>query len=392
VSKTHISILLLLLIPGAFHAFIPKVISFGIFAVYYIGFFIVIGYRSYLQSIKDTGFLYILLFNVIYLALHSLFVLVQEVEIIEYARYLLVFILPVLFLPIASSLKKLEDVFYVIKAVILVSSIICIVILINNVLHGSFGRVESGLYFSTMYIFVTILLLGLWLGRINIFSKFEFILIISLHLLRAFIDFRRSPIAIIILGFILIALYLSNTGSAKAINNFFYVVLLLASLWLFMDDVENLLSGLSFYSQYIYRFSLEAFEVAFEVRFHDYFQILSDDNWSRLVGAGLGYNFHTDNNDNIHSLYLFIFTNLGAIGLILMLALTLYPIVVGLKGRSKSPNKKLKTILSLSLFCYFLFFTFSARGSEFESFLILTIVTAIQYKFRYIKLKNHYIK
>ena len=387
-NKKHVVFLLILLIPGAFHAFIPKVVSFGIFTISYIVLFITVGLKSYLQPVRNEIFLYILFFLVIYLAFHFLYVVATGVEVLEYARYLFVFLIPILVLPITNGLKTSEDALYIIKCVVLISSIICVVILATNMLHGSFGRVEAGIYFSTMYIFVTILLLGLWLSKIKILTNFEFILALSLHLLRAFIDFRRSPIAIIILGFVLISLYLLCIRGRKNLNSDVYLMFLLIMISVFIFDIVDLFVSLSFYDKYVSRLSFDVLKIAFEIRFSDYFQVLQNGEWSRLIGAGLGYSFLTDNNSDIHSLYMFIFSNLGAVGLCLILALIFYPIVVGLKSSSKGADKKLKALLSISLFCYFLFFTFSARGSEYESFMILAIVIAIQYKFKYFELKS----
>ena len=197
-------LLMLCLIPGAFHNIVPKPISFVFF---YMAFMTVIGiwFTKFICGQwaivlrRDPFNLFLALF-LSYCLVHGSFLLTDYVNFLDYLKYVLVFSSLLLYYVLVSSINNDDHVKQLITTLILISSIICFIVFSYNLRAGRLGRVEPGLYFSTMYIYVTILLIGFWFLKSKMVHPAIMYPALFIHLSRYVIDARRAPIFFLFFG------------------------------------------------------------------------------------------------------------------------------------------------------------------------------------------------
>lgn len=393
-------VLMVCLIPAAFHNIVPKPISFSLFAAVFaavmgIWFARMTCGRGILVPQRDPFDVLLTLF-LSYCLVHSAFLATPHVQFIEYLRYLGVFFSLLLYYPLLNNINHDGQVAILTKSLICISSIICLIVLGYNIQAGRWGRVESGLYFSTLYIYVTILLIGLWFLKSNWVRPSLLYPFLFIHLARYVVDARRSPLFSLFLGiFFLIACGLIFIRWSRKRFNVFgrssmrrvymtLILLLLMSaplIMAFFSGSMGLASLDQMISSYQRRISATALSRALNVRLEDFKEALHSEHQNHFLGAGLGTVYDLKTSEDLHSLYVFLYAQLGIPGLLIFLSLIARTCWLGIKtGRSTfvRDDMVLSVVISIATFFYFSYFSFSARGTEFEAMLVLSLSAAIQ--------------
>lgn len=399
-TKAGILLLMVLLVPCGFHNYVEKKYSFGLYSI---AFVLLIAWwlLQYLTRrkqlvLRHDMFNHLLMFFLLYCIIHAIFLITGYIEFIYYARYFLVFFSLFLYYIILSEIRNDDHVRLFIVAIIVVSSTICLITLSQNVYEGFWGRVEKGLYFSTLYIFVTILLLGLWFLNSNLVHPALLYPAIILHLGRYFIDIRRGPLPSLLAGMIFFLLF--AIVFIRILRRRHIIFRQLAGMRAYIIILIIFISGIFFayYSEgrgqdfassgdtpidsYKRRFSENAVSQALEGRTEDYLRALNDQNWNIISGSGLGTQYNLKYAEDIHSLYVHILANMGIIGIILFFSLVLRIFWLGIKI-SRTTYYREDIILSATLgattLFYFIYFTFSCRGTEYEAMFVMAMSAAI---------------
>ena len=244
------------------------------------------------------------------------------------------------------------------------------------------GRLGDGLYFSTLYIFSSLLLIANLLQNKTLSSFRRDTGALFLLTSRLLVDLRRTPV-VLVTGFILCFLVLqmfrevfrlnktkSTSRLQKVLRFFLLLPFVLIVYWVVNSDIFN-------------RLNWQAIKFAlFDVRVLDieiaYEKVMSV---NPIFGLGPIFSLDLHHSAQVHSLPAGIFVSFGWVGvflfLLLFVRLLVDAVLCSTSWRVASQNKLLFLIATIF---YMLFFTFSARGFEIESFSIFAFGLAVGMK------------
>lgn len=242
-----------------------------------------------------------------------------------------------------------------------------------------FGRLDDGLYFSTLYVFSTLLVLSVVLSNQTLFSIKWDLGMLAVLVFRLLVDLRRTPL-LVVGGFVttfLLARILQRIflGSKNIKSPRFKKILRLVILGVISTSIYSFIASGSFN-----RLSLSALQYAlYDVRILD-LKIALEEVFAvdPIFGLGPFFSLNLYHSNQVHSLPGAIFVSYGWFGLILYLMMVVRLVFATLNASvQRQHGSEAKFAFLLASVFYLLFFTFSARGFEIESFSIFALALAI---------------
>ena len=239
-----------------------------------------------------------------------------------------------------------------------------------------------GAYFSTLYVFSSLLLTAALLSKKKLFSNGKSRMALVFLLSRLFVDLRRTPVAIMgifivsYIGLLSLRFLLVNIKRKK--NSMFQKVLRLAGVLLLGAGPYWLIVNGHFS-----RLNWNAIQFAlFDVRLMNIKTALDEVLLvNPFFGLGPVFELNLQYSGQVHSLPAALFVSFGWVGLTLFLLLPLrllFDVISTTISDHPGAEDRL-AFLTATLF-YLIFFTFSARGFEIESFSIFALALTIGMK------------
>ena len=289
-----------------------------------------------------------------------------------------------------------EESEFAIKLLVTASSLIIIIVVISHFSfpsrgHNIVGRRLDGLYFSTIYIFTTVLLIGYWMYDVNILPGPILYFALGLHLARLLIDLRRSPLMTVLLGtmgMLLLFLFMSRIRRGMSVIHSvkqkmkiafssagIILLTVVVSLMFSKPDVINPGTFGMSDEKTLKRFRLEKLERGFERRKAGWSSALADAKWNPITGKGLGSSFDLPHSRKIHSLYVFLIAHMGMAGIVLFLTIIISTFSSGIRAAYRTKDAYVFgncLAISASFICYVCFLAFSVRGTQFDAMTIFS--------------------
>jgi len=366
---------------------------YGVFALQMLTLFSLIFVKFYLnQTQKTTSIISVLL--PAFMILYFLFRIIFSISISQLNIDSIIIIIKHFSVLMAISIcffrfKLLDDMFYfskrynIIHFIIISGFISTIYILFIHLINFRIGRIEDGLYFSTIYVFSTFISIFFFLSGKRVFSYKVDLFILLILIIRLLIDLRRTPI--LMLAIFVILFFLAGTfkktifGNGKSFNPVHAVLRLLLFLIFLYGILLFVQSGI------FSRLNLQSLKYAlFDVRYIDIIHTIDlTMRVNPIFGVGPLADFDLIYSEQVHSLPVRIFSEYGFLGVSLFVGVWLIITVKALFALlRRDPDSETRSPFLFSASLYALFFTFSARGFEIEVFAILGLAVAVGAKRR----------
>lgn len=365
----------------------------GVFALQTLALFLLIAFkfktRQFARTPRPFDLLFILIFSV-YIILRSTVDLFNQAVTLE---NVFDFIKPIIVISCLSlslfRFQLVDDLCdpltnrrHLTHWIVVFGAVSTLYILGLHVVSMRVGRLDGGLYFSTLYVFASLLLFASLLSNRTLFSMSKDVGMSMALVLRLFMDLRRTPVVVVggfVVSYLLLKFFRTMLGMSKQqklsvtskLIRMVILVIIVAGVYWFIANGN--FSRLNLKSLQFALYDVRILDVKLAVD-----EVLSNDPF---FGLGPVFSLNLHYSAQVHSLPAAIFVSYGGIGFFLYLILAIRLIIITIVAFTKRHDvAEAKFSFLLASLFYLLFFTLSARGFEIESFSMFAFALAIGMK------------